>query len=690
MQVEPTNKPVEPFGDNRIKISKGNLEKVKRETWEVITRIRASADEMENNRRIKEEERRDARTKKIANEIYSNETKNIGVIFNWQQIEKMENTEELAKEVAKQNEECKKIIDSKEALIKELEDELIGKDEEYKDSLKRMGMDVDSMIEAMRKQFYDMRNEYAKELKEIEAAFKRERDEILKRNNKEIERLLKEHDDQEKNNQHLRLTSEEDYSKKLEDDRKKNVIDYMAKKMLLEQEKQSIERALEELKSVFVLNQALLDYNVKVLKEKKTENEQILKDVEEKVKRYRERRAKLKAAIEEAEEKAEKTNAQLTRDFKSASERFSILQAKFQHFKKADQIRYEEIKAMNEAEVKTMMQKIIKADKVIHMQQLGVPWTQPPDYILNYLEGGQGATGMGTTGIIHETSSMAEGSRVAPKSEAGDEKSEITRNLEERTPIVRVNEVFRVLARETGFLVDKKTKDTIKAAPRKERFQMQVEALCNALSIERGDIELLVTTFYDHNAKPSFVESQLPVGEESKMEIKKETSEAKIELGKTEQEEKKEGESPIDIPEAENEDKLIIDMDNVVDILEDFMERRRSRAELPEAAAGVMKRKKKQVESETEKIEKDRKRNREHWERLSHVLDDAKLNLWNALYGSLTKYYGLLGERQNLIEETGLLNQQNEELKTLLNQYLLAGVNNELKVPPTHVIRLGV
>ena len=54
----------------------------------------------------------------------------------------------------------------------------------------------------------------------------------------------------------------------------------------------------------------------------------------------------------------------------------------------------------------------------------------------------------------------------------------------------------------------------------------------------------------------------------------------------------------------------------------------------------------------------------------------------------LGKYYKLLMERQNLIEETGLLNQQNEELKTLLNQYLQAGVNHDLKVPPTQVIRL--
>jgi len=581
---------------------------------------------MENNRRIKEEQRRDDRTKKIGNEIYSNETKNIGVIFNWQQIEKMENTEELAKEVAKQSDECLKILESKDGLIKELDDELVQKDEEYKEALKKMGQDIDQMIEEMRKQFYDMRTLYSKELLEIEAAFKKEREEILKKNKKEIDKLLQDHDEQEKHNQQIRLNNEEEYSKKLEDDRKKNVFDYMAKKMLLEQEKQSIERALEELKSVFVLNQALLEYNVKVLKEKKTENEQMLKDVEDKVKRYRDRKGKLKSAIKELETEAEKTNMTLTRDYKSASERFSILQAKFQHFQKADQIRFEEIKSMNEAEVKTMMQKIIKADKVIHMQQLGIPWTPPAEYILNYLEGATAT--MGVTGAIHETSSLVEGSRAAARSEGGEEQSVVTRNLEEKAPIAHVNEVFRLLVTETSFLIDNKTKEQIKNAPLAQRFGLQVEALCNALSIERSDIELLVSTFYDHNIKPSFMDSQLKGMEEEGKEAKggEESVEQKGDE-KVQDEIKKEGEP--DIPPEEQEDKLRIDPDNVVDILEEFMEKRRQKMELPEMSSNPIKRKKKGIESETERIEKERKKDREHWERLSHVLDEAKLNLWN-------------------------------------------------------------
>lgn len=53
---------------------------------------------------------------------------------------------------------------------------------------------------------------------------------------------------------------------------------------------------------------------------------------------------------------------------------------------------------------------------------------------------------------------------------------------------------------------------------------------------------------------------------------------------------------------------------------------------------------------------------------------------------ALSKYYTLLLDRQKLIEETGELHNQNEELKNLLNQYLQ--INHELIIPPTRMIKL--
>jgi hypothetical protein len=41
---------------------------------------------------------------------------------------------------------------------------------------------------------------------------------------------------------------------------------------------------------------------------------------------------------------------------------------------------------------------------------------------------------------------------------------------------------------------------------------------------------------------------------------------------------------------------------------------------------------------------------------MTTVLNEQKLSVWRALDKALSRYYRLLVERQNLIEETGLLN----------------------------------
>ena len=139
-----------------------------------------------------------------------------------------------------------------------------------------------------------------------------------------------------------------------------------------------------------------------------------------------------------------------------------------------------------------------------------------------------------------------------------------------------------------------------------------------------------------------------------------------------------------------DDDLLTIDNDNIVSILKDFHRKREERANNAELLGNPRMKKRSNFETEEQKKERIKREERIFWEKMTTVLDEKKLSTWKALDKALSKYYSLLVERQNLIEETGLLNQQNEELKTLLNQYLQAGVNHELHVPPTQVIRLDI
>lgn len=139
-----------------------------------------------------------------------------------------------------------------------------------------------------------------------------------------------------------------------------------------------------------------------------------------------------------------------------------------------------------------------------------------------------------------------------------------------------------------------------------------------------------------------------------------------------------------------DEDALVIDNDDIVQVLKEFHKKREERANNADLVGNPRMKKRSNFESEEQKKERIKREERIFWERMTTVLDDKKISTWKALDKALTKYYALLVDRQNLIEETGLLNQQNEELKTLLNQYLQAGVNHELHVPPTQVIRLDI
>jgi len=89
---------------------------------------------------------------------------------------------------------------------------------------------------------------------------------------------------------------------------------------------------------------------------------------------------------------------------------------------------------------------------------------------------------------------------------------------------------------------------------------------------------------------------------------------------------------------------------------------------------------------ERERKEKDAKEEKIVWEKLIQVLPDHTFRIWGVLDKSLSKYHDLLLDRQKLIEQTGELHNQNEELKNLLNQYFQ--INHELIIPPTKMIQL--
>ena len=90
---------------------------MKRETSEVITKIRSHTDALENQRRIEEEVAKKERSNKIQTEVITSHKKNVEIDWTWQELEEKEDCEELAKDIEVQKDACQNIIAQKELLI---------------------------------------------------------------------------------------------------------------------------------------------------------------------------------------------------------------------------------------------------------------------------------------------------------------------------------------------------------------------------------------------------------------------------------------------------------------------------------------------------------------------------------------------------------------------------------------------
>ena len=99
------------------------------------------------------------------------------------------------------------------------------------------------------------------------------------------------------------------------------------------------------------------------------------------------------------------------------------------------------------------------------------------------------------------------------------------------------------------------------------------------------------------------------------------------------------------------------DLDDTVEVLQEFHVRREERLNNQDLVGNPALKKKSNFQTEEQKQERQKREERGFGERMTKVLSDKGLSVWRALDKALTKYYALLVDRQNLIEETGLLNQ---------------------------------
>lgn len=674
--------------------SRQRLVKLKSDGTELVTNVHVAADARESTRRLEEEEQRRQRNEKLEAEAKSATEKFEEITKKWEYALSKEIPQDLNAMLTEQKGACDSMIDEKNKLIHDFQQELKAKDDQYVKDLKKAAEDVDLMVERMEEQMKQLTKAYREELTQIEKAFVTERGELIDNNRKKWDTSMQQRRDKEVEYMDSRRKRVEDHENQLQTLRVQDAEEYNMVKIKLETDVQILEQQLQQMKATYQLNQEKLEYNFQVLKKRDEENTITKSQQKRKITRLQDVLNNLKQKLAKQEKQYREDNQSLTDDYKRITEQFRELQKKSRHFQTTDQKKFQDVWAMNEEQVRELVHSVLEADRIIHEHQLGLPW-EPPN--LDFMDTpktteqtyGSKEQKMSATQMAHEIMSGVgtdDGEEDIDKSSVGGklERQMAGKKLSAKT----IKAVLELICDEAGFLVESKLTKLLAPLEKDEQSLMKLDAIFAALGVDtEDDIYLLSNYFLGHGESEQAPEGSERGTKDDEMTEEKATIEETA--GKMDEREKEDEDGSVVLGVDEkasdsssvkahlSEMKNLIHPNEVVKALRKFVQNNRqpqkeAKRQSLKVGAGVGK-----VTTLDESF----------WQNMASVIDVKKERVWTALLDGFEKYLAVLTERAALIQETDALTQQNAELRMLLHQYVNSRVNQELEIPPTRILQ---
>ncbi|KAM9316350.1 dynein regulatory complex protein 1 [Gastrophryne carolinensis] len=643
----------------QIEDSRQRLSKLVNDGTQLVTNIQIAADARETQRRAQEEELQRLRIEKIDNESKSSYEKFQEITKKWLLGQEKQIPQDLWALLNSQQQQCGQLIEDKNKLIGELQQELKRKDDQYVKDLKKQADDIDLLIERMEEQVKNLVKAYREELLLTEKSFEEERRDLLNKNRKLWEQGMQDRRDNELESLVNRMKKVEEYERQLNQLRVQDGEEYNMIKIKLETDVQILQQQLQQIKATFQLNQEKLEYNYQVLRKRDEENTITKSQQKRRITRLQDVLNNLRIKLDKQIKQYKEENQSLTDDFNRIVEQYKELQKKMRHFASVDAKKFHDIWVMNEEEMKQLVQRVLEADRIIQEQQLGLPWKAPDLWFMDNVGP------LMTQQKKHRTASMVAQDVISAtgqcsslknlnltfqllktrNSETDERKSPSKSPKDSSQPFTprTMTHILELLCDESGFLLESKLVELLSPLEKDERCLIKLDSIFKALQIEEeADVYKLVDFFLKYKQQH----------DDSSQE---DTGDHQASISATD----------------------LIHPNDVLRALKAFtMEFSKSRSNLHLKQLGSERR--------------DSSEDAAYWETVAHVIPESRLKVWDALESAMEKYYGILNSRVQLITETSGLRQQNSELRMLLHQYLNSKINTELEIPPTQMMKVDV
>ena len=409
----------------------------------------------------------------------------------WLKTKNMKIPQDLQSLLQAQKATCSAMIDEKDKLIQELQQELKSKDDQYVKHLKKQAEDVDLIIERMEDQAKTLSKAYRKELNAIEVSFATERQNLLDTHQAEWEKAVSERSGKEKDFLEAREKRIEENERQIQHLRVRNAEEFNRVKIKLETDIQILQQQIQQMKATFQLNSEKLEYNFQVLKKRDEENSITISQQKRRITRLQDTLNNLRGKLSKQEKSCKVELQALMEEYRKNTEQYRELQKKVKHFQVTDRRQFRDIWLMNEYKVQGLAKEVENADKIIHEQQLGLDWEpQPPVESPIHTHSVKadvqisGAT-LYASQILSDTESS---DIVLPPTSAGP-------GIVCHSPRV-IKLVLELLCAESGFLIESKLTRLLAPLEKEEQMLMKLDSIFDAIGIDtEKDIHHLASYF---------------------------------------------------------------------------------------------------------------------------------------------------------------------------------------------------
>lgn len=436
---------------------------------DLITNIRLANDRREVQRRMKEAELRDVLLSDLQQESQVANAKFEEISGKWADMDGVQDPIDIHENLERQKNRIGDLMDQKMSIISECRDELSSADIRYVKDMDKQNNDISCLVERIDKQIEVVKRTFREHLEVLEKTIEDEREILQLITTKKWESMY----DKRAINEETKMRRENEKAEFYSNEIKRIQLGHeeliRATKIRLENDNQALEIEVQKLKRNIMLNSEKLDYNFQVLKKREDENVMVRTQQKRRLSKLADTIVSLKRKLKEAKSTCISETKKFTSDIMKLHGKILDLERKSDLFAEQNNKKYLTVWEINFDECEKALDQVLKIDKMLWEQQLGIAWERPDIQLIKIEDLDSFKQGS------HKVNGSDESKSLVPINFEHSKKSRDQQLLEQKL----LRTIFRAIADNSGFLIEGKLKVLLKPFTVTERTLVNLDAVFN-------------------------------------------------------------------------------------------------------------------------------------------------------------------------------------------------------------------